>query len=114
MMNYYFDNYADVADSAFELDLDYHGANRRKMPRTPCMIPVHFNVNQRLYSSFILDINKAGVCVQTDRAFDAGAKLLIQYLDPYARRSALVSGRIAWSNDTAMGVKLAFHPFTPI
>ncbi len=110
-MNYYFDNYEDVADSAVELDLNYHGANRRKVPRTPCMIPAHFNINQRLYSSFILDINKAGVCVQTDRAFAAGAKLLLQYLDPYARRSALVNGRIAWSSDTAMGVKFASHPF---
>ena len=113
-MNYYFDNYADNSDSTVELDLDYHGANRRKAPRTPCMIPAHFNINQRLYSSFILDINKAGACVQTDRAFAGGAKLLLQYLDPYARRSELVSGRIAWSSDTAMGVKFVFHPFTPI
>ena len=113
-MNYYFDNYEDVADSAAELGLNSYGANRRKVPRTPCMIPAHFNINQRLYASFILDINKAGVCVQADRAFAVGAKLLLQYLDPYARKAALVCGRIAWSSDTAMGVKFTFHPFTPI
>ena len=113
-MNYYFDNYEDAADSTDELDLDFHGANRRKIPRTPCMIPAHYNINQRLYAGFILDINKAGVCLETDRAFRAGTKILLQYLDPYARRSALVNGRIAWSSDTAIGVKFAFHNFTPI
>jgi len=113
-MNHYFDNYEDVAGSIDELDLGYHGSNRRKVPRTPCMIPAHYNINQRLYSSFICDINKTGACVETDRAFPAGTKILLQYLDPYARRSALVNGRIAWSSDTAMGIKFGYHSFTPI
>ena len=113
-MNYYFDNYEDAANSSYELDLEIHGSNRRKAPRTACMIPAHYNINQRLYSGFILDINNAGACLETDRAFRAGSKILLQYLDPYSRRSALVNGRIAWSSDLAMGVKFAFHPFTPI
>ena len=78
------------------------------------MIPAHYNINQRLYSSFIVDITKTGVCVETDRAFRAGEKVLLQYLDPYSRRSALVNGRIAWSSDAAMGVKFNYHLFTPI
>ena len=113
-MNYYLDNYEDAANSPFESDLEFHGSNRRKLPRTACMIPAHYNINQRLYSSFILDITKAGVCIETDRAFRAGAKVLLQYLDPYSRRSALINGRIAWSSDVAMGVKFSYHLFTPI
>ena len=113
-MKYYFDNYEDATGYADDLDPGVRRANRRKLSRTPCMIPAHCNINQRLYAGFILDINKAGVCIETDRAFRAGTKILLQYLDPYARRSALVNGRIAWSSDTAIGVKFAFHPFIPI
>ena len=113
-MNHYLENYEDSANSPFESDLDIHGPNRRKLPRTVCMIPAHYNINQHLYSSFIVDITKAGVCVETDRAFRAGEKVLLQYLDPYSRRSALVNGRIAWSGDAAMGLKFNYHLFTPI
>ena len=113
MINY-FDNYEDVPNSTFELDMEIHGSNRRKVPRTPCLIPAHYNINQRLYSSFILDINKAGVCVETDRAFPAGAKIFLQYLDPDTRRSTLINGLIAWSSGAAIGVKFNYHLFTPI
>jgi len=104
----------DSANSALALDRGFQGPNRRKAPRTPCLIPVHYNINQRLYSSFILDINRAGVCVETDRAFQAGAKVFLQYLDPYSRRSTLIKGLIAWSSDAAIGVKFDYHTFTPI
>lgn len=113
-MNHYLENYEDSANSPYELDLEIHGPNRRNLPRTVCMIPAHYNINQHLYSSFIVDITKAGVCVETDRAFRAGEKVLLQYLDPYSRRSALVNGRIAWSGDAAMGLKFNYHLFTPI
>ena len=113
MMNYY-DNYRDIPNSIFDLDKEIHGSDRRKAPRTPCLIPAHYNINQRLYSSFILDINNAGVCVETDRAFPAGAKILLQYLDPYSKRSTLINGLIAWSSDAAIGVKFNYHLFTPI
>lgn len=110
----FFDNYRDVPNSTFLLDKEIHESNRRKMPRTSCLIPAHYNINQRLYSSFILDINAAGVCVETDRAFPAGAKIFLQYFDPYSRRSTLLNGLIAWSSDAAIGVKFNYHLFTPI
>ena len=113
-MNHYFENYEDIADSTYELDLEIHGSNRRKAPRTACMIPAHYNIDQRLYSGFILDISNSGACIETDRSFQAGTRLLLQYLDPFSRRSALVDGRIVWSSDSAVGVKFAIHPFTPI
>jgi hypothetical protein len=112
MINY-FDNYRNVPNSTFVLDKEIHGSNRRKVPRTSCLIHAHYNINQRLYSSFILDINAAGVCVETDRTFPAGGKILLQYLDPYSKRSTLISGLIAWSSDAAIGVKFNYHLFTP-
>lgn len=109
-----FENYRDIPNSTFEPEFKIHGPNRRKEPRTPCLIPAHYNVNQRLYSSFILDINSSGVCIKTDQAFPAGAKILLQYLDPHSNRSVLTNALIAWSNTAAIGVKFNYHPFTPI
>jgi hypothetical protein len=113
MINY-FDNYEEVPKSTFDLDAKIHGSNRRKVPRTPCLIPAHYNINQRLYSSFILDINSAGACVETDRAFAVGAKIFLQYIDPYSKKSTLRDGLVVWSNDAVIGVKFNYHPFTPI
>ena len=112
MMNY-FDNFKDVPNLTFGLNMKFHGSNRRKMPRTPCLILAHYNINQRLYSSFILDINDAGVFVETDRDFPTGEKILLQYLDPYSRRSTLINGLVAWSSAAAIGVKFNYHLFTP-
>ena len=113
MINYSETN-TDSRNSALALETEFRGSDRRKVPRTPCLIPVHYNINQRLYSSFILDINRAGVCVETDRAFPARAKVFLQYLDPYSKRSTLIKGFIAWSSDAAIGVKFNYHIFTPI
>ena len=112
MINY-FDNYRNAPNSTFEVDMEIHGSNRRKVPRTPCLIQAHYNINQRLYSSFIRDINNAGACVETDRAFPAGAIILLQYLDPYSKRSTLINGLIAWSSDAAFGVKFKYRLLTP-
>ena len=112
MINY-FDSFKDVPNLTFGLNMKIHGSNRRKMPRTPCLILAHYNINQRLYSSFILDINDAGVFVETDRDFPAGDEILLKYLDPYSRRSSLINGLIAWSSDAAIGVKFNYHLFTP-
>jgi hypothetical protein len=97
MINY-FDNYEEVPKSTFDLDAKIHGSNRRKVPRTPCLIPAHYNINQRL----------------TDRAFAVGAKIFLQYIDPYSKKSTLRDGLVVWSNDAVIGVKFNYHPFTPI
>jgi Tfp pilus assembly protein PilZ len=77
------------------------------------LILANYNINRRLYSSFILDINEAGAFIETDRAFPAGDKIVINFLDPHSRRSSLIIGFIAWSSDAAIGVKFNYHLFTP-
>jgi len=109
----YFNNFKDVPNLTFDLDMKIHGSNRRKELRTPCLIPVHYNINRRPYSSFILDINEGGVFIETDRAFPSGDKIMLKFLDPYSRRSSLINGSIAWSSDAAIGVKFNYHLFTP-
>ena len=110
----YLEKHRDVSDSTFGLDMEIKGSNRRKEPRTPCLMPAHYNINQRLYSSFILDINRIGVRIKTDRAFPVGIKIYLQYLDPHSKRSILTNASIAWSSDAAIGVEFNYHPYTPV
>ena len=109
----YFDNFKDVPNLAFSLDMKIQRSDRRGEPRTPCLILVHYKINRQLYSSFILDINEAGAFIETDRSFPAGDKIVLKFIDPYSRRSTLINGSIAWSIDAAIGVKFNYHLFTP-
>jgi Tfp pilus assembly protein PilZ len=97
----------------FDLGFELNGPNRRKEPRTSCLIPAHYKINRQLYSSFILDINETGAFIETDRSFPAGDKIVLKFLDPYSRRTSLIKGSIAWSRDAAIGVKFNYHLFTP-
>jgi len=109
----YFNDFRDVPNLTFDLDMKIHGSNRRKEPRIPCLIPVHYKIYRGLYSSFILDINETGAFIETDRSFSSGDKIVLKFLDPYSRRSSLINGSIAWSSDSAIGVKFNYHLFTP-
>ena len=109
----YFNDFRDVPNLTFDSDMKIHGSNRRKEPRKPCLIPAHYKINRRLYSSFLLDINETGAFIETDRAFSSGDKIVLKFLDPYSRRSSLINGSIAWSSDSAIGVKFNYYLFTP-
>jgi len=109
----YFNDNKDVPGLTFDLGMKIHEPNRRKELRTPCLIPAHYKINRRLYSSFILDINETGAFIETDRSFPSGDKVVLKFLDPYSRRPSIINGSIAWSSDAAIGVKFNYHLFTP-
>ena len=112
MINY-FDNGGDIPHLAFDLDFDIYKSNRRKEPRIPCLILANYKINRQIYSGFILDINEAGAFVETDRSFSTRDKVVLRFIDPYSRRTSLITGSIAWSSDSAIGVKFNYHLFTP-
>lgn len=79
--------------------------NRREFTRTECLVPVHYKVNWRHYSGFILDLSETGAFIETDREFDTNGKISLRYVDPLCKRSSLINGIIAWSRENAIGVK---------
>lgn len=112
MLNYFY-NAKNAPDWNFDEGFELNETNRRKEPRTPCLIPARYKINRQLYSSFILDINEAGAFIETDRSFSTGDKIVLKFIDPYSRRSFLINGSIVWSSDATMGVKFNYHLFTP-
>jgi len=111
-MVYFFYNNKGISESTFDLEIGDKGYNRRKETRTPCLIPASYKINRQIYSSFILDINETGAFIETDRSFSAGDKIVLRFLDPYSRRSSLINGSIAWSNEATIGIKFNYHLFT--
>ena len=109
----YFTENKEVQNFNFDFGPKAHEPNRRKEPRIPCLIPAHYKINRRIYSSFILDINETGAFIETDRFFFTGDKIVVKFIDPYSRRTSLVNGSIAWSSLAAIGVSFNYHMFTP-
>ena len=106
----YFNNFKNNADLAINSDvIERNGPDRRKFPRTSCLISAHYNIKNGLYSGFILDLSQSGACVKTDREFPFPEKILIQFIEPFSGRSNLIDGHITWSNDAAFGVKFYRH-----
>jgi Tfp pilus assembly protein PilZ len=87
--------------------------DKRKKDRTPCLIPAHYNIMEGFYSSFILDINKFGAFIETDRRFTAGQDIMLQYFDPFSRKSSELKGEIVWSSDDGIGVKFNYFLYSP-
>lgn len=87
--------------------------DKRKKARVPCLIPANYNVMEGFYSSFILDINKFGAFIETDRRFAAGQDIKLQYFDPFSRTPSELKGEIVWSSDDGIGVKFDYFLYSP-
>jgi Tfp pilus assembly protein PilZ len=78
---------------------------KRKKPRNPCLIPADYNVLNMSYRSFILDINKFGVYIETSGQFAAGQNIILSFDNPFSREKYKLAGEIVWSTADAIGVK---------
>ena len=78
---------------------------KRKKSRTPCLIPVEYEISAGSYFSFILDINDSGAFIETDERFPVGYILKLKYFDPFYRMHQDLQGEIIWNSSEGIGVK---------
>ena len=78
---------------------------QRKKPRNPCLIPVHYNIRDSSYFSFILNINDSGVLIETNERFPVGRIIKLAFCEPSSRRTKELIGEIAWSDSYSIGVE---------
>jgi len=106
----YFYSFEDGPEFEFKADDKIEGINRRRMPRSPCLIPAKYYIDEIPYLSFVLDINKSGAFIETDKCFDVGKKifldLIFQSSQPTPGHKYLY-GTIKWSTDIHMGIQFA-------
>jgi hypothetical protein len=83
---------------------------QRKKPRNPCLIPVHYDIMDSSYLSFILNINDSGVLIETSDRFPVGRTIKLSFCEPSSRRFKELIGEIAWSDSYSIGVQLDGFP----
>ena len=84
----------------------HHILEKRKKPRNPCFIPVHYDIMDSSYLSFILDINDSGVLIETNKQFPVGRAVKLTFCEPSSRKIMELNGEIDWRESYAIGVNL--------
>ena len=101
----YFYSFEDGPELESKSDMKIQGVNRRKISRTQCLIPAWYRINNEVFISFILDINRKGAFIETDKFFPAGEKILLKYIYQSPRKIPPTNATIKWSKDNAIGVQ---------
>jgi hypothetical protein len=79
--------------------------DKRREFRKYCLVPTHYNIENRSYTSFILDLNKSGAYIETDEYFLSGQYLDLSFVNPFSGKKINATSEIVWSSPDAMGVK---------
>ena len=58
--------------------------DKRREFRKYCLVPTHYNIENRSYTSFILDLNKSGAYIETDEYFLSGQYLDLSFVNPFS------------------------------
>lgn len=87
------------------LDFAQKIIDKRSNYRKQCPIPIHYNIDNKNYISFILDLNKSGAYIETDRYFLSGQYVDLSFINPFSDKKISAISEIVWSCPDAMGVK---------
>ena len=87
------------------INLDDQESFMRKNPRKICLIAVKFQIGDQTIESYIIDISKKGVFIESDEVFTAGQKILMEFKLPNHSHPLKIKGHIARSGPKGIGVK---------
>ena len=93
------------------LSLDESGATMREEPRRTCLINTNYEILDRKYRSYILDISVGGVFIEAEKNFAVGQPITLLFSIPQNDTPFTLRGRVAWSGRQGFGVK--FDSVTP-
>ena len=92
--------------SVEETEIALRGHNRKS-----CMLSVDYQVEERDYEGFMLDISPAGAFIETDESFASGQPIGISFSLPNNPTQLDVTGEILWKGLLGIGVR--FDDITP-
>ncbi len=87
------------------LSIEDSEASMRENPRKPCLINATYRIQNRHFSSYILDISIGGVFIETETNSPIGKELLLNFSLPNYPRPFTFNGKIAWKSSKGFGVK---------
>lgn len=87
------------------VSLEGNEPSMRENPRKPCLINANYQIRDRDFRSYILDISIGGVFVETKDRFKLGETVILNFTLPDSPDPFSVRGKIAWSSSDGFGVK---------
>jgi Tfp pilus assembly protein PilZ len=87
------------------VSLEGNESSMRENPRKPCLINANYNILNKDYKSYILDISIGGVFIETDKKFTIGQKIGLNFMLPNHQKPFKINGTISWGNPRGFGVK---------
>ena len=79
--------------------------DKRKDRRKQCLIPIRYSIDNKSYTSFVLDLNESGAYIETDEYFLSGQYIDLNFVNPFSGKEISAISEIVWSCPDAMGVK---------
>lgn len=83
----------------------WHRNEQRNDTRIPCLIPVDFATDERVYRDFIQNLSKGGVFIETKEPFTIGQSLSLRFSVPNADNDLTIGGTIIRKEQTGIAVK---------
>jgi Tfp pilus assembly protein PilZ len=87
------------------VSLEGNEPSMRESLRKSCLINANYQIKEKKFHSYILDISIGGVFIETKDRFTAGEALLLNFTLPESHDPFSVRGKIAWSGPEGFGVK---------
>ena len=100
-----------AAEPLHTINLDDNESFMRENPRKICLIPVTCKIEERSFKSYIIDISKVGVFIESNDVFPVGQRILMAFKLPDYNPVFKLEGRIVRSGPKGIGIK--FQEITP-
>ena len=92
------------------VSLEGNEPSMRENPRKPCLINANYEVQNKDYKSYLLDISIGGVFIETSEKFTVGETINLNFSLPNYEKPFKLTGTIAWGSPRGFGVKFEGIP----
>jgi len=87
------------------VNLDDDESFMRENPRKMCMVKVKYEIENRSFKSYIIDISKVGVFIESNDRFPVGQKIKMTFNLPNYHMNFQLNGGVVRSGPRGIGVK---------
>jgi Tfp pilus assembly protein PilZ len=95
----------DKKEQLLELLLEWQKNEQRGDERVPCLIPVDFSTQDRVYRDFIQNFSNGGVFIETRENLAPGQPVSLTFSAPNSQNHFKIVGTILRSEDRGVAVK---------
>jgi Tfp pilus assembly protein PilZ len=88
-----------------DLLLEWQQKEQRADERIPCLIPVDYADQKRIYRDFIQDMSKGGVFIETREPFRIGGTISLTFTLPPSQSHFKIAGKIVRAENPGIAVQ---------